>query len=314
MKISISVLVFFSFFIKVQSQELPLQLNSESFAFQLNAESTIIKEELLSHIQFLASDELEGRKTGQPGNLIARNYISNYLESLNLDVILQPFSFERKNKKIEASNIITVIEGTHFPENYIVITAHYDHVGIGKTVENDSIYNGADDNASGVAALLVLAKYFQENKPKNSLIFIALDAEEMGLQGAKYFVENRGNKNVILNINMDMISRNEDNEIYICGTRYTPSLKNYFSNIPENAFPIKVALGHDGLDGKDSWVNQSDHYYFYKNNIPLLYFGVEDHPDYHKPSDAFKNIQPDFYFEVVQFIANTIADLDNKIK
>ncbi|NCT18182.1 MAG: peptidase M20 [Flavobacteriaceae bacterium CG_4_8_14_3_um_filter_34_10] len=314
MKISISVLVLFSFFIKVQSQELPLQLDSETYSFPLNTESSIIKEELLSHIQFLASDKLEGRKTGQPGNLVARNYIYSYLETLHLDVTLQPFSFERKNKKIEASNIITVIEGTELPKNYMVITAHYDHVGIGKTVKNDSIYNGADDNASGVAALLVLAKYFQKNKPKNSLIFIALDAEEMGLQGAKYFVENRGDKNMVLNINMDMISRNENNEIYICGTRYTPSLKKYFSNIPENTFPITFTLGHDGLDGKDSWVKQSDHYYFYKNTIPFLYFGVEDHPDYHKPSDTFENIQPDFYFEVVQFIANTIADLDSKIK
>ncbi|PKP26360.1 MAG: peptidase M20 [Bacteroidetes bacterium HGW-Bacteroidetes-2] len=315
MKIYFISIVLLSFILRLQSQKLPLVLNSETYVFQENAEGFIIKEELLTHIQFLASDELEGRKTGEYGNLVARNYIVSYLESLSLNVTLQPFSFQRKKEKIEGINIQTVIKGTDFPDNYLVISAHYDHVGIGKAVENDSIYNGADDNASGIAALLVLAKYFQENKPKNSLIFIALDAEEMGLQGAKYFVENnKENKKIVLNINMDMISRNVDNELYICGSRFTKSLENYFKSIAEDAFPITAKLGHDGLDGKDSWVNQSDHYYFYTNNIPFLYFGVEDHPDYHKPSDEFKNIHPDFYYEVVKFIANTITDLDSKIK
>ncbi len=303
------------FFIsQIQGQELPLPISSGNFALHAETKNTIAKEELLSHLAFLSSDELEGRETGKTGNIVARNYIIDYFLSKNLGVNLQPFSFERNKHTYNATNIITLIEGTENPEKYIAITAHYDHVGIGKAVNNDSIYNGADDNASGTAALMVMVNYFKENPPKNSLLFIALDAEEKGLQGAKYFVENKGDKNILLNINMDMISRNEANEIYICGTRFTPSLAKYFNSIPKNSFLIKFSLGHDGLDGKDDWTTQSDHAHFYKNNIPFLYFGVEDHPGYHKPSDEFQYIHPEFYFNAVKFITNTIADLDSKIE
>lgn len=298
----------------VQSQELPVLLENESFVKKQIPEASISKEELTGHLQFLSSDALKGRKTGNPENIFARNYITEYFLSQNLNVVLQPFSFERNSKMFHATNVITIIKGTENPEKYIAITAHYDHVGIGKPIQNDSIYNGADDNASGTAALMVMAKYFKENPPKNSLMFIALDAEEMGLQGAKYFVENKGDKNILFNINMDMISRNDANEIYICGTRFTPSFKNYFSSIPEKAFPVSIKMGHDGLDGKDSWVTASDHAHFYKNNIPFLYFGVEDHEDYHKPSDEFENTHPEFYHNTALFILNTLIDLDSRIK
>lgn len=296
---------------------LPVELNSSVFSAHIDmttGSKDLSKEMLLKNVEFLSSDQLQGRKTGEPGNLIARNYIVEALLSQGIEVTLQPFLFERRGLSYNAVNVIGTIKGTENPEKYIVITAHYDHVGVGAPVNNDSIYNGADDNASGTAALLEMTKYFKKNPPKNSLLFIALDAEELGLQGAKYYVENKGDKNILLNINMDMISRNENNEIYICGARYTPSIKNYFLNIPQNTFPLKISLGHDGLDGKDDWSTMSDHFHFFKNEIPFLYFGVEDHPGYHKPSDEFQNIHPEFYFQVVQFITNTLADLDSKIK
>ncbi len=306
-------------FILGQSLPASLPLNLKNTTLEIHPKSKetvelISKEALLHHLAYLSSDELQGRRTGEPGNLAARNYIIDEFLSQGLEVTLQPFTFERRGTSFDAVNSIATIKGTENPDNYIAITAHYDHVGIGKAIENDSIYNGADDNASGVAALLVMIKYFKENPPKNTLLFIALDAEELGLQGAKYFVEDNAGMNIKLNINMDMISRNEHNEIYICGSRYTPPLKNYFSNIPQNTFPVKFTLGHDGLDGKDDWSTQSDHFHFYRNNIPFLYFGVEDHPGYHKPSDEFEYIHPEFYYQVVRFITNTIADLDSKIE
>lgn len=295
-------------------QELPLVLKSTVYQNTVGFDGThISKEEVLNHLEFLSSDALLGRRTGEPGNIEARNYIVDYLLSKNLEVLLQPFSFERRGSSYDAINIITTIKGTENPDQYIAITAHYDHVGVGKPIAGDSIYNGADDNASGTAALMVMASYFKENPPKNSLIFLALDAEELGLQGAKYFVENKGDQNIILNINMDMISRNDNNEIYISGTRFTPSLQQYFNSIPKTSLPIKVSLGHDGLDGKSNWSTQSDHFHFYRNNIPFMYFGVEDHDDYHKPGDVFSKIHPDFYHKVVQFITNTVADLDSKL-
>lgn len=295
-------------------QELPLYLNPGLFVNNVGFDgSSISKEEVLMHLEYLSSNKLMGRRTGEPGNIEARNYIVDYFLLNNFEILFQPFSFERRGNSYDAVNIITTIKGTENPDRYIAITAHYDHVGIGKPIAGDSIYNGADDNASGTAALMVIAKYFKENPPKNSLIFLALDAEEIGLQGAKFFVENKGEQNILLNINMDMISRNDDNEIYVAGTRYTPSLQEYFNSIPENTLPIKVKLGHDGLDGKSNWTTQSDHFHFYRNNIPFLYFGVEDHDDYHKPSDTFDKIPQDFYHNVVQFITNTIADLDSKL-
>lgn len=315
----LSIILFFIYstaFSQTLPEILPLNLKETPFKLHVNtgkSETFLSTQSLLSHIAFLSSDKLEGRKTGEAGNLVARNYIVNEFLSQGLEVTLQPFSFERKGTAYDAFNIITIIKGTENPDDYIAITAHYDHVGIGKAIENDSIYNGADDNASGTAALMVMTNYFKENPPKNSLLFIALDAEEMGLQGAKHFVENKGNKNIILNINMDMISRSESNEIYICGTRFTPALAKYFKTIPEGAFAIKFSLGHDGLDGKDNWSTQSDHFYFYRNNIPFLYFGVEDHPGYHKPSDEFSKINSTFYYQTVQFITNTIAELDTNI-
>ncbi len=294
------------------SQENNLQLNNQFQTVDYSLQ-TISKTELLKKIEYLSSDIFKGRKTGTPENKKARNYIIDFFIEKDLDVILQPFRFERGNQTHQAVNVITIIEGTENPKNYIAVTAHFDHVGIDKSVDNDSIYNGADDNASGTVALMLMAEYFKSNPPKNSFIFLALDAEEMGLQGAHYFV-NSTNKKIILNLNMDMISRNENNEIYICGTRFTPSLKSYFESVPDESLPIKISMGHDGLDGKDSWVSSSDHAPFHKAGIPFLYFGVEDHPDYHKPADEFKNIQPEFYYNVVNFITNTLTHLDAKIE
>lgn len=294
------------------SQQNNLELNSLSPSVDYEAQ-IVQKPQLIEKIKYLSSDQLKGRKTGTTENKKARNYIVDFFIEKDLDVILQPFQFERNNKTHKAVNIITIIEGTVNPEKFIAVTAHFDHVGIDKVVERDSIYNGADDNASGTSALLLMAEHFKLNPPKNSFIFIALDAEEMGLQGAKYFVESN-KKNIVLNLNMDMISRNENNEIYICGTRFTPSLKSYFEAIPAESIPIKVSLGHDGLDGKDSWVNSSDHAPFHKAGIPFIYFGVEDHSDYHKPADEFKNIHPEFYYNVVNFITHTLVDLDTKIE
>lgn len=314
-----SLFVFTNLFLSGQALPTTLDLNLKNtpkkteFKQVVNPEF-VSKKTLLNHLKFLSLDHLQGRKTGQPGNKIARQYLIDWLLSQGLDVTLQPFSFQRTGTTYNAVNIIATIQGTENPNRYIAVTAHYDHVGVGKTIQNDSIYNGADDNASGTAALMTMASYFSKNKPKNSLMLIALDAEELGLQGAHYFIENKGDKNILLNLNMDMISRNKAHQIYICGTRYTPSLKTYFNAIPTEAFPIEFILGHDGLDGKDDWSTQSDHFHFFRNNIPFLYFGVEDHSGYHQPSDEFEFIHPEFFYQTTLFIINTLKDLDQKIE
>ncbi|MEB2773906.1 M28 family peptidase [Algoriphagus sp. D3-2-R+10] len=288
---------------------------------QANGQS-IASKSLLANIEYLSSDELKGRKTGSEGNAKARSYILDQFKSIGLQTqysdYKQSFSFEnrRENKNYEeAVNIVGFVAGSE-SKKLIVITAHYDHVGIGRpNAEGDSIYNGADDNASGTAALIELAKYFKKNRPKHSMIFAALDGEEMGLQGAKALVKDFpfALDQIVLNINMDMISRNENGELYASGTYYYPSFKTILESISAGATP-KLMFGHDKPNtGRDNWTQSSDHGPFFEAQVPHIYFGVEDHPDYHKPSDSFENIDEQFYINAVNLILKCTLALDSEL-
>ena len=145
------------------------------------------------------------------------------------------------------------------------------------------------------------------------MIFVAFDAEEKGLQGARFFVKNLPVKkeSILLNINMDMVSRNDKNELYIAGTHHYPKFKKYLKEVKKNA-PVKLLFGHDDPKlGRDDWTSQSDHGAFHRKKIPFIYFGVEDHKDYHKPTDVFENIQPKFYVEAVETIVIAVEAIDN---
>ena len=176
------------------------------------------------------------------------------------------------------------------------------------------MYNGADDNASGVATLLAFIEYFKANKPEHTMIFAALDGEEMGLQGAKAFIEDKRIPldEIILNINMDMISINNKNELYVVGTHHNPSLKPIIEEIETQ--PLRLRFGHDSPDlGKDDWTMQSDHGVFHKAGMPFLYFGVEDHEHHHQPSDEFMNINQMFYIRAAHAILECIIALDKSL-
>lgn len=280
-----------------------------------NKSSTFSKDSLLHHIKVLSSDKFEGRKTGSEGAAKARNYITSKFEQLEVLPLLksynQSFSFisRRDGKEYNAVNILGVVKGEVNPDKYIVISAHYDHLGIEDTI----IFNGADDDASGVSALFSFAEYFKKNPPKHSVILAAFDAEEMGLQGSKYFVENSvvESQNILVNLNMDMISRSDRNELYVVGSRFYKNLESAITavQLPDN---FKLLIGHDGSDGKQNWTSSSDHGSFHKKQIPFLYFGVEDHEDYHKETDEFKNIHPHFYAKAVTVIISVFKELDNR--
>ena len=139
----------------------------------------------------------------------------------------------------------------------------------------------------------------------------------MGLQGAKHFVDEPTVllENIILNVNMDMIGRNVNNEIYICGTYHYPQLKKPLKKIARKS-ALKVSFGHDEPNHKklDDWTRSSDHGPFHQKKIPFLYFGEEDHPDYHKPGDDFENIMPEFYGETIRLIIQSIERLDSKLE
>jgi hypothetical protein len=268
--------------------------------------------QLLSDVEILSSDSYEGRKTDTKGAEMAREFINKRFTSIGLQPFQQlqgygqAFSFETSKGAVRGKNMIGYIEGRS--DEIIVISAHYDHIGI----INQQIYNGADDNASGVAALLKFAAYFKQHKPQHTLIFAAFDAEEMGLQGAKAFVASPpiSLDKIKLNINMDMISHNDKGELYACGTFKYPGLKKYFyTSNPD----LKVLFGHDDpKSGHDDWSNQSDHSAFNDKQIPFIYFGVEDHKDYHKASDEYKNINKTFFTDAANSILEIIINIDKE--
>ena len=219
----------------------------------------------------------------------------------------QPFQFYSRfpKKTYKATNLLAMVRGTEAPDSVIVISAHYDHVG----ERGGEVYNGADDNASGVGALLELARYFQANPTPYSLLFAAWDAEEVGLRGANHFVDEPTVplEQIILNINMDMIGRNAKEQIYICGAGHYPKLRAPLDRIAKDA-TIQVGFGHESPTPtrSDDWTYASDHGEFHKKNIPFLYFGVEDHEDYHQPTDDADRIMPVFYTAVAEVIRKAI--------
>ena len=267
---------------------------------------------LLKHVEILSSDTFEGRRTGTIGALKAKDYIITELERLHVKPLTesfeQNFSFSSRQKDYQGINILGLIDGTEKPEQYIVISAHYDHEGI----KNGQIYNGADDDASGVSAMLAFAEYFKKNPPKHSVILAFFDAEELGLQGSRYYVENTivSLESIKLNMNMDMVSRNDQNELYITGARDHEAFQNAIEN-HKASDDFEFMMGHDGKDGKQNWTFSSDHGSFFRKGIPFLYFGVEDHKDYHRPTDDYENIHPEFYKLAVQSIISLFVEIDS---
>lgn len=277
----------------------------------------IDREKLLHDLQYLSSDDMEGRQPFSEGYKKAQQFIQAQFDSLELSSqfpdYMQYFSFKsRSGEQVDSTaNIIGFIPGSK-SEKIIVITAHYDHMG----KDGDHIFNGADDNASGTAALLALAAYFSHHRPIHSMIFAALDAEEMGLQGAKALVKDFPFplEQVILNVNMDMISRNDKQEIYATGTHHYPQLAPILEKAAKNS-SVSLILGHDKPgSGHDDWTYASDHAAFHAEKIPFVYFGVEDHEDYHKPTDTFDKIDPEFYQKTVHLILDCIVALDREIE
>lgn len=266
---------------------------------------------LLNRVKILSSNEYEGRRTGTKGAIKAKTFIIDQLEALNINPLTpnyaQPFSFKSRNKVYKGENVLGIIKGSKFPEKHIVISAHYDHEGI----KNGEIYNGADDDASGISALIAFAEYFKKHPPKHSVILAAVDAEELGLKGSKFFVDHCivPLESLKLNLNMDMIGRSEASELYIVGTNHYEKL---LPAIPVNNNGLQIITGqHDGKGTGDNWTNASDHASFHSKGIPFLYFGVEDHKDYHKPTDDFEFIQTVFYQNAVYNIISIFKALDN---
>ncbi len=278
------------------------------------AQSKLDTLQLLNDLKTLSADSMQGRKSCTAGSQRAQRYILAAFNENNLRTFngsfKQFFSFSTRGTKCDsAANLIGYFPGTE-SSSCLVLSAHYDHLG----VINGQIYPGADDNASGVAALLASMDYFSRHQPRHTLIFAVFDGEEAGLLGARAFVNNLplAAPKIALNVNLDMVSRSDKNELYAAGTRHYSFLKPVLEKIARTS-TLKLRLGHDHGWGADNWTDSSDHAAFHQQGIPFVYFGVEDHQDYHKSTDVFAKIQPAFFINAVSTILEAVIAFDNNL-
>ena len=282
------------------------------------ASGPISADALMSHVSVLAADSMRGRLSGSPEAAETRAYIARQFGRAGLQRVGVSFEHPteitspRDSSVRRATNIVGLVRGRAHRDQYIVVTAHYDHVG----VRNGEIYNGADDNASGTGALIEMARWFAAHPPQSSILFVALDYEEGGLNGARGFVAHPPVplSQIVLNVNMDMVGRNARNELFASGTSHYPFLRPYLDSAAARS-SITLRFGHDDPNGPrtDDWTTQSDHYAFHTANIPFVYFGVEDHPDYHRPTDDVERLMPTFYAGAVNTILDALRVFDRNL-
>lgn len=272
----------------------------------------------MADLTYLASEALAGRGTGQPGGAKAQQWLVTEFAQIGLAAAgtagyLQPYQPTTGKAQLMkgAANVLGRIEGTDPTLPMLVLTAHYDHLG----VHQGQIYFGADDNASGVAALLALARYFKQHPPRHTLLFAALDNEETGMWGARMLFEQELLKpaQIKLNINMDMLSQNTDKQLIAVGSYHYPQLEKPLQQLQQQS-SVRLLLGYDRpawlVGTHQDWTFSSDHREFHNRAVPFVYFGVPDHAHYHQPSDTVDNMDPEFYREVSETLLDAVLLFD----
>ena len=317
---------------------------------------SITSKELSELVYEFASDEFEGRDTGEPGQKLAVNFIRDFYKANNIDkadnteeyfqkflvdfsekqvanpnniTLLESSSIDEENIDwVKTENVAAIIKGDVYPDEYIILTAHLDHVGI----EDGEIYNGADDDGSGSMALLEIAQAFKlaeldGNRPKRSIVILHVSAEEKGLLGSRYYVENPlyPIDETITNLNVDMIGRTDptresdnDNYIYLIGTdRLSTMLHETSEKVNRNTVNLELDYRFNAWDDPNRFYERSDHWHFAKNNIPVIFYFSGTHEDYHMPSDTPDKIRYDLLTQRSRLIFHTaweIANMDERIQ
>ncbi|GAB6009504.1 M20/M25/M40 family metallo-hydrolase [Dysgonomonas reticulitermitis] len=290
-----------------------------SFVFSQSAEekglSSIVRHDAERFITILASDSLEGRKGGEPGGLKAAEYIRAELKSMGVKPwkkdYFQPFtSTSFRATSNEMRNVLGYIRGKNANE-VVMVGAHYDHIGIRKTpIDNDSIFNGADDNASGVAAVLQVAKAFMASgrQPERTIIFGFWDGEEMGLLGSYHFVDDYY-KNIPIPltaapeikayINCDMVGRNKDDNTKHVIAYYSPEKEIFQTWINDDIEGYNLNLEPE-FRSMDNQNGGSDHMPFMSAGAPIIFYHTDLHKDYHKLTDHSDKINFDKVTEIAK--------------
>jgi len=286
---------------------------------------TITPEELKINLYKFSSKEFEGRETGEPGQKKASQFLSDFYIKEKIETSNQTIPASFLPEGINASeNILGFIRGSEKPDEVLIISGHLDHIGI----ENDDVYFGADDNGSGSMAILEIAQAFKTAekdgyKPKRSILFLHLTAEEIGLQGSLYYVNNpvfRLDK-TIANLNIDMIGRVDDrhidnpNYIYIIGADRISKELNFVNEKANNSFTnLELDYKYNAENDSNRYYYRSDHYNFAKQNIPVIFYFNGVHPDYHKPTDTPEKINYPLLAKRAKLIFATAWQLANREK
>lgn len=294
---------------------------------------TITAEELKKHLYTIAADSMEGRETGSAGQKKAGRYLISQYQNNQVSFpkgatsYYQPIPAAYLNKKYggnlgDSENIWAFIEGSEKPNEIIVISAHYDHVG----TKDGEVYNGADDDGSGTSALLELAQAFQIAKkeghgPKRSILFLHVTGEEHGLHGSRFYSENPlfPLENTVADVNIDMIGRrdeihpNTNNYVYVIGANRLSSELDFVSSIMNQKY-VGLDLDYRFNDPKDPnhFYERSDHYNFAKHGVPSIFFFNGVHADYHKKTDEPDKIEYDALAKRAQLAFVTAWELANR--
>lgn len=283
---------------------------------------------MLLDLQVLSSERFGGRATDTPGGILAGELVKARFAELGLskfgDSYEQPFSFVhrsiralwRRNRPFTktftgARNIIGVVPGTQTPNDFLILSAHFDHLG----AFGGAIYPGADDNASGTSALLAIAKFVRAHPLAHSVAFTAFDAEELGLRGSETFVAAMPftKDHARLDLNVDMIGRSDGGRLVVAGVTDQPELAPVVEAAARQS-QVPVHLGYDRpmyLTGLlPDWRTASDHSAFRDAGVPYLYFGVEDHADTHQPTDTSARIDTTFFRGAAETVLSALLEAD----
>ncbi|MET3036703.1 M28 family metallopeptidase [Chryseobacterium sp. NRRL B-14859] len=289
-------------------------------------------EDLKKNLYVIASDEMEGRDTGSPGQKKAGEYMVNYYKNLGVSYpkalgsyyqkVPSDFMKKRGGGNLpDSENIMAFIEGSEKPDEIVVISGHYDHVG----TKNGVVYNGADDDGSGTVAVMEMAKAFQAAKkagkgPKRSVLFLHVTGEEHGLFGSEYYTDHPvfPLANTVVDLNIDMIGRDDPANrgkqyVYVIGSEMLSSqLKVINEEANKKTNNLELNYKYDDLNDPEQLYYRSDHYNFAKNNIPVAFFFDGIHEDYHKPTDDPDKIDYKLLEKRTQLIFTTAWDIANR--
>ncbi len=308
-----------------------VQQNKVENADPMEYANTITSSELKEHLYTFASDEFQGRETGEPGQKKAAEYLKNEYKSLGLvsplggDDYFQevPSSFFKRGNIKPTENVVAFLKGSEKPDEILVISSHYDHVGVD---DQGNVYNGADDDGSGTVGVLEIAEAFAKAAedgytPKRSILFLNNTGEEKGLIGSKYYTQNPvfPLENTVADLNIDMIGRidpqheGNDNYVYLIGSdKLSTELHQLSEEVNDKYMKMDLDYTYNDENDPNRFYYRSDHYNFAKHGVPIIFYFNGVHADYHKMTDTPDKIEYDLLAKRARLVFLTAWEIANR--